>query len=316
MKPFVFDDNDVHRLLSYAEAVAVMEEVFTQRARGTTAGLPRWNFSFPQGKLTFTVGSVEGSTGFRVYLRGGFQRDDQLVAVWDTQSGRLQGLIVGERLGVMRTGAIGGVAVKHLARQDTSSLALIGTGRQAMAQLQAILAVRPAIGEVRVFSRNPDHRQRFCDAALGHFPRLNIYPTDTAEATILGADIVIGATTSREPVIRGEWLKPGAHITTMGPKGRREREVDEEVVGWADFLVTDSPDQAAAMETGLITDGTDKMVHDLAVVVSGQVGRPSDQAITLFISTGLAGTEVALGAHLIRKVWEDEANADETLRLG
>jgi ornithine cyclodeaminase len=258
---------------------------------------------------------VEGSTGFRAYLRGKFQHDDQLVAVWDTQSGRLRGLIVGEALGVMRTGAIGGAAVKHLARWESTSLALIGSGRQAMAQLHAILAVRPALREVRVYSRTPQHREAFCDNALGHYPRLKITPVNTAEEAVIDADIVVGATTSREPVIRGEWLKLGAHVTTLGPKGTTEREVDEEVVRRADFLVTDSPDQAAAMGTGLITEGTDKAVYDLAAVVSGHAGRPSDEAITLFISTGLAGTEVALGAHLIYVTLENDSDADDTLRL-
>lgn len=293
----LLSDEQVHRLITPTEAVAVMENVFRARAAGQTAGSPRWSQNFPQGSLTFTVGAVPEGVGFRAYVRGSFEHDDQLVAVWQRETGQLRGVVVGEAIGVLRTGAIGGVAAKYLA--PGRILALIGTGRQAFSQLRAIATVRP-LSEVRVYSRTPDHRQAFCEDVRQIMPLLNIYPAESAEAAVRGAQIIICATTSKTPVLRGEWLSPDAHVSTLGPKGTTQREVDTEVVRLANFVVTDSPEQAYAFPDGLIIDGTDKALHELSAVVTGQVKRP-DRGISLFISTGLAGTEVALAARLMDK---------------
>ena len=301
-KPLLLTDEDVMRFLSPTEAVAVMESVFVVRLQGHTAGMPRWSLPYRDTNLSFTVGAVGDEVGFRVYFRGNFASDDQLVAVWDQQTGVLRGLIVGELLGVLRTGAIGGVAVKYMARQDAATLAIIGSGRQAFSQLRAILAARMGIREVKVYSRTVHNREAFCSDVRELMPHLNIYAVDTAESAVRDSDIVIGATSSREPVIRGEWLKAGAHVTTIGPKSRESCEIDLEVVRRADFLATDSPKQSADFPEGVITEHSDKPLVDLAAIVGKLAGRPSDDAITLFLSVGLAGTEVALAARLLGKV--------------
>ncbi len=300
----ILHDDDVLRLLAPTESLAVLETFFMQRAQGDYTGAPRWHLPFGREKhLTLTPGGGGAHIGFRAYLRGsGFAQNDQLTAVWDVQSGALDGIVVGPLLGAMRTGAIGGVAAKHLARFEATRVALIGTGRQAYTQLRHVLAARIAVDEVRVHSRTPEHRAAFVADMADLLPkRLRLVDAESAEVAVRGADIIIGATNSTTPVIRGEWLKPGAHVTTVGPKGATLRETDPEVVARADFIATDSPEQARASAAGLITDGTTKPLYDLAAVVSRQAGRPSDESITLFISTGLAGTEVALAAHLLRK---------------
>jgi ornithine cyclodeaminase len=107
----LLQDEDVQQLVSYAEAIAVMEKVFLARAKGETESPPRWELPFAEGRLTFTVGAVPDAVGFRTYVRGNYDYDEQLVAVWDRASGALKGLIVGSAIGVLLTGAIGGVAV-------------------------------------------------------------------------------------------------------------------------------------------------------------------------------------------------------------
>lgn len=303
-------DADVMRMLTPTAAVSVMEQVFLARAQGTVYGKPRWGVEFGRGKdIVFTTGAVGDAVGMRTYLRGDLDRTDQLVAVWDAQTGALKGIITGVVLGSMRTGAIGGVAVKHLARFEAQSLGLVGTGRQAFTQIQAVLASRAAINSVKVYSRTPENRQAFVDDIKIMRPNLEIRAVDSAQEAVEESDIVIGATNSREPVIKGAWLKAGAHVTTVGPKYATERETDAEVVARADFIATDSPEQCAQFPNGLLTDGTGKQVYDLAAAVSGQLGRPSEDAITLFISTGLAGTEVALGDYLLRRYAQQAADA-------
>jgi alanine dehydrogenase len=289
-------DEDVQKR-SYADAIQVIENFFLQRANLKTAGQPRSQFEYEEGRsLTFTIGASEESVGFRVYARGNYQHDDQLVAVWDRETGALKGLIVGAALGVMRTGAIGGVAVKHLAPENASILALIGTGRQALSQLRAIATVRP-LKEVRLFSRTPENRIGFCEEAKRLLPNLSIHPAKSAEAAVRGSEIVVAATTSKNPVIQSEWLVPNAHVSTLGTKGRNFREVDDELVNRAAFIISDSPEQTRNYPEGTVLDGTSQQLHDLADLVSGKLQRPA--GISLFISSGAAGTEVALASHLL-----------------
>jgi ornithine cyclodeaminase/alanine dehydrogenase-like protein (mu-crystallin family) len=290
-------DEDVQKL-SYADAVQVMEGFFLARAAGNTAGMPRWEFPFPEGRLTFTVGAAPESVGFRVYARGDFQVDEQLVAVWDRQTGALKGLVVGAMLGVMRTGAIGAVAIKYLTPANASTLALIGTGRQALSQIRAIATIRP-LTEIRVFSRNAENRQQFCKEAQSYLPNITIQPAESAETAVHGAEIVIAATSSKTPVIHGEWLEPNAHVSTLGTKGRNVREVDEDLVNRAAFIISDTPEQSRNYPDGTILDGTTQALFDLSDLLAERLQRP--EGISLFISSGLAGTEVALASYLIRK---------------
>lgn len=301
MPPLVLTDEHVNRYLTPTESIAVMEQVFLARANGYYSGMPRWELPFKQGAIRFTVGGANGVVGFRAYLRGRqMAHDDQLNAVWDQSTGQLKGLVIGAMLGVMRTGAIGGVAAKYLSPPNAGSLALIGTGRQAFAQLRAIASVIP-LKEVRVFSRTPAHRDAFCADVMKLLPHLNIYAAENAETAISGADIVVGATTSREPAIRGAWIKEGALVTSLGPKGISDREIDEDMVNRAGFIITDSPEQERSTDIGSVLDGTNHTPHDLADLVSGRLKRPAGQTC-LFLSVGLAGTEVALASRLIDKV--------------
>jgi alanine dehydrogenase len=295
--PLLLTDSDVNKL-NYMDAIQVMEAFFLARANGETAGMPRWELPYTEGRLTFTVGASPDSVGFRVYARGNYQHDDQLVAVWDSHTGALKGLIVGPVLGVMRTGAIGGLAIKHLTLPTASILAIIGTGRQALSQLRAISAIRN-LSEVRVFSRTPESRIGFCEEVKRLLPNLSIHPSESAEEAVRGAEIVVAATTSKNPVLQWDWLAPNAHVSTLGTKGRNFREVDEDLVNGAAFIISDTPEQTRNYPEGFVLDGTPQSLFELSDLVAGKIQRP--EGISLFISSGLAGTEVALGAYLIGK---------------
>jgi len=299
--PLLLNNDDLRQHVSPAEAVEVMESVFRARADGQTAGAARWELPFPEGRMTFTPGAVPGGVGFRVYLRGSFDHDDQVVVVWDRDSGALKGIVVGGAVGALRTGAIGGVAIKHMTPPSATTLALIGAGRQAWTQLEAIMAVR-ALDEVRVYSRQPGHREDFCARAIAAWPDLNIAPVDSVEAAVDNASLIVSATTTREPILHGAWLMPGAHVSTLGTKGRNFREVDDDLVARASWIVTDSPEQTRNYAEGTILDGTGKTLLELADVVAGKSAHPAGDGLSLFISSGLAGTEVALAARLFANI--------------
>jgi ornithine cyclodeaminase len=220
------------------------------------------------------------------------------VAVWNTTSAELEGVVLGERLGKLRTGAIGGVAVKYLSSPTARSIAVIGSGSQARTQLEAAAEVR-SLTNVRVYSPDRSRREAFA-AEMEQTLKLSVTPCSSAESAVQGAEIVIAATTSKTPVIRAEWLDAGAHVSTMG--GPKTIHGGPDVADRAELIVTDSPEQTHHYPASYFLEGTRHMARmvDLADVISGRV--PVQQAgrgITLFCSVGLTGTEVLVAQALI-----------------
>ncbi len=304
--PLVLTDEDVERLADMRLVIPAVEQAMRARADGTLVAPPRHQVSFPgHGALTFTIGGVTsapGYAGFRVYdtFAAGHGSNNQIVALWNLESGQLEAVVLGNRLGAIRTGAIGGVAVKTLARPEARVAALVGTGRQAETQIAALTAARK-LDVVRVFSRSEERRTAFA-ARQGKRLGVPVVAAPSAEAAVADADIVVLATVSTEPVIRADWLRPGVHVTTVGPKGRSGHELGLDVAERADVIATDSPDQVAAYADPFFLADTPAMARmkDLSDIVAGrEPGRPNEDAITLFCSVGLAGTEVAAAAALV-----------------
>ena len=306
-------DADVDRLLPMKDAIGVMGKAFRAKSEGHLQAPPRFYVPFPGGKLVFTVGGndVDDSVaGFRVYNTfpgaaedgGDFPDRTQATMVFDVRNGSLQGTILGTRLGVLRTSAIGGVALKHLANPAAQRIGFIGSGLQARAQLEAAAAVLP-LESVRVFSPTPAHREKFARWATQTFG-FGAEATATAREAVQGSDVIICSTVSSRPVIEAGWIRPGVHLTTMGSKSIDEHEIDAAVAEQADLIATDSPAQMAGHSEPHILEGTSAWgrVADLAEIVAGHTeGRTAATQRTLFLSEGLAGTEVLLAAELLRR---------------
>jgi ornithine cyclodeaminase/alanine dehydrogenase-like protein (mu-crystallin family) len=300
----ILTDADVAARADMRALIAVIERALRAKAEGRLVAPPRHRVEFGErGGLVFTVGGVIGDgdlAGFRAYetFQGPDDNHTQLVAVWNNANAAFKGIVVGDLLGAVRTGAIGGAAIKAMARADARVLALIGSGFQARTQAWAAAAVRP-IAEIRVYSRSDDNRRKFA-ADIGAQLGVKVIASDAAERAVAGADIVICATSSNTPVIDAAWLAPGAHVTTIGPKIKGRHELGLDVADRAGLIATDSPAQIAALDFFL--DGTDhgtRMV-DLADIVTGRhPGRTSDDMIMLFCSAGLAGTEVLVADALL-----------------
>jgi ornithine cyclodeaminase/alanine dehydrogenase-like protein (mu-crystallin family) len=233
--------------------------------------------------------------GYKAYGGGARMK----VFLYSTESGQLIGILDANRLGQMRTGAASGVATKYLARADASVVGLIGAGFQARSQLEAIVAQR-SITDVRVYSRTAERREAFArDMAAAP---LSVTPVAAIEEAVRGADIVVTATSTREPVLAGALLEPGQHVNAIGANSLTRRELDEAAVARANVITVDSREQAA-MECGDIVFAIDRgraqweQVHELAAVVAGyHPGRRSAAEITLFESQGLALEDVATAA--------------------
>lgn len=298
----VLTDTDVERLAHMPSLVGAMTEAFRSRKAGGLVAPPRHTVPFAGGSLVFTIGGTDAIAGFRAYqtFQPGGADDQQVVCVWETASARLKGVVLGNRLGALRTGALGGAAIDIMARRDAKVCGVVGTGRQAETQLLAAAAIRP-LEEVRVFSRDSARRTQFAEAAE---PRigLKVRPVDQASKAVVDADIVICATNSATPVIDSDWVAPGTHVTTVGPKQRERHELPLDLAERAAVIATDSPVQIAAQgdDHFLADSGALRRVRDLADLVAAEPDeRQSPDGITLYLSAGLAGTEVVLADLLL-----------------
>jgi ornithine cyclodeaminase/alanine dehydrogenase-like protein (mu-crystallin family) len=215
-----------------------------------------------------------------------------VVALFDRHTGELRAMLDGRYITEVRTAAVSAVSVRHLARGDASSLAILGSGVQAASHYEALLHVRE-FRDIRVWSPTPAHRDRFAAERPG------VRATATPVEAVRGADVVVVATSSVTPAIESAWVSDGAHVVAIGACRPTQREIDGALVARA-LLVVDSR-AAALQESGdvvqSIAEGrfaADHIRGELGEIVNGtRPGRASGSEVTLFKSLGLAVEDVA-----------------------
>ncbi len=285
--------DDLARCLRMEDAIAAVEASLAERAGQTLVSPLRTSWPVGRSALTITPGGLEkmGVLGFRVYLRSAVP--DQLTAVWNLRDGSLEGIIRGPELGAIRTGAIGGAAVKWMAAPATRRVGVIGGGLQSWMQLRAVRAVRPSVTEVRVYRRDAA-RRRETARSWREETGLDVRAVDSAEEAVRQAEVVILATDSAEPVIESKWLGPGCHVNSLGPKDRGHSEIGMDLLEEADWIASDFPDLYRS-EPDFMLAGTPAFskLQDLAALVASSPARPPGLR-TVFLSHGLSGTEVAV----------------------
>jgi len=291
-------ETQVGELLSPADAVEAIEACFLRLAHGTVENRPRYRLRLDHGALAVMAASdLElGYAGAKVYA--GFQEGARFVVLlYRTTAPELVAVIDADKLGQLRTGAASAVAAKHLARSGAASLGVIGCGWQAESQVACIRAAVPGIERVVAYCRTEASLREFCErngAEAGESHR------DAAEC-----DVVVTVTGSPDPVLRGEWLNPGALVCAVGANDGRRRELDNVVLERASFVCCDSLEDARLESADLIEPvegGTlDWLeVHELQEVVAGESpGRQSDDDIVVFKSNGLAAWDVAVAARVV-----------------
>ncbi len=289
----ILTDADVARSCTASRAVRVMRQAIAAHAEGRLAAPPRAYTPLESGPMVYTAGGLRRRVhGVRIYDYAG---SEQAVVVWNSETGRLAALAVGDELGRRRTGAIGAVAIDALARPDANTLGIVGTGDQAWAQVWAATAVRHW-RRVTIYGRRFSAREAFAARCRDDL-LVDAVAVDSAERAVRGRDVVIIATNSSTPVIDMSWISPGTHVTTLGPKTVTAHEMPLDLADQADVLVTDSLSQVRAYPEPYALP-TDRMV-ELGALVAGTVpGRRTRDQITVFCSVGLAGTEVVLAADL------------------
>jgi alanine dehydrogenase len=279
-----------HRALSYGEA----NDVPRRRVRGGGAMQhvlqAVWSSCGVMGYKVYTT----SATGARFWLH-----------LFSADSGEPLAVIEADLLGMMRTGAAGGLAARCLSRPEARVAGIIGAGWQARGQMLALAATRE-LTYFKVFSRRADKLGKFCTdmaAELG----VRVEPVGSAEQAARESDIVVTATTSALPVLEGAWIAPGTHVNAMGSNSLARRELDEAAVNRADVICVDSR-ETALLEAGDLLPGlekgrfTSRRLLELGDILTGfRTGRKSPADVSLFESQGLAIQDVALGVELLQQ---------------
>lgn len=303
------NEDEVAALLDMPTVLEAVEQVMAAHARGEVVDYPRQRVRLPGSITHLLQGGVPGAnlSGFKVYTSAG-GRARFWVHLFDATSGEPVAVLEADRLGMMRTGAAGGVAAKWLARSDARIAGVFGAGWQAEGQILALCAVRP-IERVKVFARDRDRLAAFCErmgAATGRV----VVPAASAEETVRGSDIVVTITTSPKPLFDAEWLAAGMHITAAGSNSLARQELSEAAVRRADVICVDSR-ETALREAGDLLPLLEKgRTHsgrwvELGEVIAGiRPGRTSADQITLFESQGMAIQDIAVAARLLERARE------------
>lgn len=323
----VLSRDDVQGLISVADAISVVRDSFIAADQGRASMPPSFNLHLPDraGELHVKGAYLLGAPVFAIKTASGFYRNTQLglpvsdgmTLVYDAGTGALRMLVLdGGLLTELRTAAAGAVAADLLARPCARTAAVIGTGGQARYQLQALLEVR-SIREVAVYGRRKEAADEFARAMSR--PALQVMTAGSVREAVAGANVVITATSSTEPLLRAEWLAPGAHVTAVGSDMPHKQELDPGVVAAADKYVPDSTAAARtsgelhhALEAGSVAE--DCVYAELAALASGRrPGRTGTDELTVADLTGLGIQDVAVAAFVAGRAEELGVGANVAL---
>ena len=298
-------EKDVEKLLTMEKTLELVERVHREYSTGNAIDVPRERSRLPKAALHILQGAVPSANifGYKAYTssREGIRF---LVYGFSAERGNLDIVVEANYLGMMRTGAAGGVAAKWLAREDAKTLGVFGAGWQAHSQVEAVAKVRK-LSRVKVWSRTAEKLAKFC-AEMRDRLALDVVPAASPQDCVQGSDIVTTITTSATPVFDGEWLVPGTHVNAAGSNSLLRQEIDETTVRRASPVVVDSR-PSALKEAGDLLPALEKgRLHLGALTEIGEViagtrsGRTSAEQITLFESQGMAIQDLAIAAELLK----------------
>jgi len=307
--------HEVEGLLSMSEALAEVEKAFRLKAEGKAIMPPKLYLDLPeyQGDFRAMPAYVDGSAGLKwvsVYpdnWKHNYPCVMATIVLCDPNTGCPLAIMDGTYITSMRTGAAGGVAVKYLARRDSSVIGIIGAGMQARTQLLAISEVLPMIAEVKVFDLHRDASQRYAEE-MGPKLNMNIRPVETIEEAT-EADIVVTATTSTTPIVKKQHIRPGTHINAIGADAKGKQELEADLLKNAKVVVDDIEQASHSGEINVpFSQGLIK-VEEIYGTLGGVManvkrGRENDNEITVFDSTGLAIQDIICAKLVYNKAKE------------
>ena len=302
-------EDDVKQVLTMELAIEGVEAGLRKMALEEAVNNPRNRCQTDHAVLHVLTAAAKtlGVLGFKAYTttKAGPRFH---VTIYDGRTGEMAALIQADFMGQMRTGAASAVATKHLSRKDSTTVGLFGTGRQARTQLLGMTKVRK-ISKAHVWSRNEENRKAFA-AEMAKMCGIEVIPVGSPEEAAKNLDIVITATSSRDPVLKGEWVSPGQHLNIIGSNFLAKSEIDVEVVKRTNVIFIDSKDQGK-IEAGDFNEALDQKViewidiQEIGRLVAGRTtGRESPQDVTMFKSLGIGLEDIAVAIKVFNKAKE------------
>ena len=299
--PRFLSQADTRRLLAWSDVVACLAAAYG-RTDDPKASPPRV-VARRDGMWLRTLAAISATgdcMGTKIIAKGRTRGADHFIALWDTATSKLSCLMDGKAITAMRTAGTSAVAVDCLALRQDLNVAVLGSGREAAAHVDAIATVR-RLASLRVYSPTPANRERFAQRVAAELA-IDCRAADSPRAAVAGADLVIAAARSHDetPILEGTWLRPGMMVVSIGSTVPEQREVDAEVVRRADLIVADVPhevgdetgDMIAAREAGVAFEH--KMVPLSDVARGACTIRQRSDNIVMFKSVGSGLQDIAV----------------------
>jgi len=307
VEPLWIAEADVVALMHLGEAIEALERGLAEEAAGRARSMDRATQHWGKASNMHALGAVfEGAGIFGTKSWGHTEQGSTpLLLLWDAGNGRLLAIVEAFALGQMRTGAMSGVGTRWMAARDADSLAVIGTGKQATAQVAAVIAVRP-IRVVRVFGPTPEHRAAFAARLRASHPGVAIEEAASAAAAVKDAAIVTLITRARHPVVHAAMLARGTHVNAAGAITRERREFDEDLFARADLVAVDSLETARRLSSEFLDWYGEALGEEWESVARicdlvGKDARPRGCDLSIFKPMGMGISDLALGIEILAR---------------
>jgi alanine dehydrogenase len=298
-------ESDVVSMMDIGGAIYALERGLGAEAEGNARNMIKTHVEWDNSTL-HAIGAVFPGMGICgtktwTHTKGGAT---PLLILFDSNNGSLRAVIEAFALGQMRTAAASGVATRWLAATGADEFAMIGTGKQALTQVAAVLAVRP-IRRIRVFGRDEARRNQFVLGLRSEF-QVEVVATNSVRDAVNGASIITVATRASEPIMTADMIASGTHINSIGAIVPSRAEIAQDVLARSTRVVTDSVPQAQKLSREMIDFfGTDpagwSAVQPLSAVVAERNSRTPSDDITLFKALGVGISDLSLGVELYRQ---------------
>jgi len=313
MTILVLNQAEVEELLDMEGCIEAMAEILESLARGELFQ-PLRLIAFPPGESS-AIGlmpahrsgeraaySLKTICMFPDNPTRGLDAHQGTVTLFSGETGQVRALMNASAITAIRTAAVSGVATRLLAREDASELAIVGAGVQARSHIEAMRAVRPW-ASIRVASRTAEHARALAEET-------GTEAVASVEEAVRGADVVVTATSSSEPVVEHGWLKPGVHVNAVGSSVKTARELDTATMAACSLFVdrrestlNEAGDYLSAAEEGAI--GPDHIRAEIGEILTGRhPGRTAPDELTVFKSLGLAVEDLAAAEYVVRRAQE------------
>lgn len=303
------NEDEVKQLIGMRESIDVLRDTFNQQGLNNVINNPRQRVRTGKSMLHYLAGALPhlGVMGYKAYTssREGLKFR---VFLHNIDDGSLLSVMDGNYMGMIRTGAVTGLATSYMSREDSTVLGVFGTGFQAEGQINAVCEVRN-IGKIKIYGRNEERKNSFCNNMADQLSA-DVIPVNDPDEVVEGSDIIVTATTSSSPVFEGKLLRDGTHINAIGGNFLFKREIDEKTVNASRIIAVESVEQCK-IESGELVASAEKgkifwdQIIELGDIVSGSInGRYDENDITLFKSVGIAIEDICIAKCLYDKALE------------